>query len=155
MQLLAHSPRRLIGAAALGLTLALAPTTAFAATASPQAPAAKAAAPHLVGCNESSSVRPTRFNPICNDGADTVIDLHWSAWSGSAAKGTGKFYTNTCVPTCAKGKVRLYPVNVSAWRVRSDDYTRFRYSFPHSVPRGLSRSLTISYYAHHWHGKVV
>jgi hypothetical protein len=81
MKLLSCPPRRPIGAAALtlGLALALAPAAASAATASPQAPAAKAPAPHLVGCNESGPVRPTRFNPICDDGAYTVVDLHWSA----------------------------------------------------------------------------
>ena len=155
MRLPTHSTRPLSRAAALGLALALAPTAAFAATASLQSPVAKASAPHLVGCNESSDVRPTRFNPICNDGADTVIKLHWSVWSGSAALGTGEFYTHSCVPNCANGTVRLYAVDVSAWRLRSGDYTRFKYHFTHSVPRGLSRTWTIEYYAHNWHGKVV
>jgi hypothetical protein len=157
MKIFSCSPRHPIGAAALalGLALALAPAAASAAAASPQAVPAKAAAPRLVGCNESSPVGPTRFNPICNDGAYTVIDLRWSAWSDSAAKGAGQFYTHSCVPTCAKGKVTLYPVNVSAWRVRSGDYTRFSYSFARSVPGGFSRSWAIDYNGHRWSGKVV
>jgi hypothetical protein len=157
MNLLSCPPRRPISAAPLGrgLTLALAPAAASAATASPQAPAAKASAPHLVGCNESSRVRPTRFNPICNDGAYTVVELHWSAWSASDAKGAGEFYTQSCVPTCAKGKVTLYPVSVSTWRVRSGDYTRFSYSFTRGVPSGFSRSWTIDYNGRRWSGKVV
>ena len=145
---------RLTGVTVLACATALTPAAAFAATTSPQAPAAKASTPHLVGCNESSSVRPTRYNPICNDGAWTVIRLRWSSWSGSA-EGRGEFYTHTCVPNCASGKVQLYSVDVSAWRVRGGDYTRFRYYFPHSVPRGFSRSWTIEYYNHRWHGKVV
>jgi len=141
--------------AALACAAALTPAVAFAATTSPQAPAVvKAVAPHLVGCNESSSVRPTRYNPICNDGAGTVIRLHWSSWSASAA-GKAEFYTHTCVPNCAKGKVRLYSVDVSASRVRGGDYTRFSYHFTHSVPSGFSRSWTIDYYNHSWHGKGV
>jgi hypothetical protein len=157
MNLLSCPPRRPISAAALGLglTLALAPGAAAAPPASPQAPAAKASAPHLVGCNESSRVRPTRFNPICNDGAYTVVELHWSAWSASDAKGAGEFYTQSCVPTCAKGKVTLYPVSVSTWRVRSGDYTRFSYSFTRGVPSGFSRSWTIDYNGRRWSGKVV
>ncbi|HUJ05923.1 MAG TPA: hypothetical protein VLX31_07425 [Streptosporangiaceae bacterium] len=111
-------------------------------------------APHLVGCNESGPVRPVRYNPICNDGARTIIRLHWSNWSRSAA-GAGRFYTNTCVPSCARGRVRLYDVTVSAWRVLGGDYTRFRYHFPHRIPRGLPRSWTISYYAGRWHGRLV
>jgi opacity protein-like surface antigen len=157
MKLLTCPPRRPISAAALavGLALALAPAAASAATASPQAPAAKAPAPHLVGCNESGRVRPTRFNPICNDGAYTVVGLHWSAWSDSAARGAGEFYTRSCVPTCAKGTVKLYPVNVSAWRVRSGDYTRFSYSFTRGVPSGFSRSWTIDDNGGRWSGRVV
>ena len=37
--------------------------------------------------------------------------------------------------------MKLYPVNVLAWRVRSGDYTRFSYSFTRAVPTGFSRSL--------------
>jgi hypothetical protein len=156
MNFLICSPRQLAIAAALaaGLTVALAPAAAFAAPAFPQAAAAKAPAPRLVGCSESSSVRPTRFNPICNNGAYTVVDLRWSAWS-DAATGAGEFYTHSCVPTCAKGKVTLYPVNVSASRVRSGDYTRFSYSFTRGVPRGFSRSWTIDYNGRDWSGQVV
>lgn len=156
MNIVSFPPRHPIGAAVLALSLALtlAPAAASAAV-SPQAAAATVTAPRLVGCNESSPVRPTRFNPICNDGAYTVIDLRWSAWSGSAARGAGQFYTRSCVPTCAKGKVTLYPVNVSASRVRSGDYTRFSYSFARGVPSGFSRSWTIDYSGRRWSGKVV
>lgn len=56
---------------------------------------------------------------------------------------------------CARGKVRLFDVNVRAWRIRHGHYTRFRYAFPRRVPRGLPRSWTIRYYAGRWHGRVV
>ena len=111
------------------------------------AAAAVKAAPRLLGCNESSSTRPARFNPICNDGNYTVIDLHWSTWSGSAA-GRGGFYVD-------RGKVVRYPVKVSASRVEHGVYTRFSYQFSNAVPRGFSRSWTISYYSGSWHGRVV
>ena len=93
MNLLTCSPRRLATAAALavGLTAALTPAAALAAPAFRPAAAAQAPAPRLIGCNESSSVRPTRFNPICNDGAYTVVDLRWSAWSDSGAAGASEF----------------------------------------------------------------
>jgi hypothetical protein len=78
-----------------------------------------------------------------------------SAWSTSAAKGAGEFYTHSCVPTCAEGKVTLYPVSVSVWRVRSGDYTRFSYSFTRGVPSGFSRSWAIDYNGRRWSGKVV
>jgi hypothetical protein len=149
MKFLGCSPRRTVSAAALALGLILAPAAAAAS------PRASAAAPRLVGCNESSPVRPTRFNPICNDGAYTVVDLRWSAWSDSAATGVGQFYTRSCAPTCATGKVTLYPVRVAAGRVRSCDYTRFSYSFTRGVPAGFSRTWTIDYNVRRWTGKVV
>jgi hypothetical protein len=110
--------------------------------------------PRLVGCNESGPVRPRYYNPICNDGNWTVIKLRWSRWSGTA-RGSGRFYTNNCVPSCAHGKVRLYDVDLSAWRVRAGHYTRLQYRFPHRKPPHFSRSWTIKYYAGRWHGRVV
>jgi hypothetical protein len=143
-------PGRLAGAAAMAGAAALAPAAALAVPAAADA----MAAPHLIGCHPSESVRPSSFNPICNDGAGTAIKLRWSRWSGSA-EGTGEFYTHSCVPDCAQGKVALYRVSLSAGRVRGSDYTRLRYSFPGRVPPGLSRSWVISYAGHQWHGQVV
>ena len=144
------SAGRLAGAAAIAGAAVLTPAAALAAPAA----ASAAAAPHLIGCQPADSVRPSSFNPICNDGEGTAIRLHWSRWSGSAA-GRGEFYTHSCVPDCAQGKVTLYRVSLSAGRVRGGDYTRLRYSFPGRVPAGLSRSWVISYSGHQWHGKVV
>jgi hypothetical protein len=138
------SPGRLAGTAALACAAALIPAAALAAP----------APPHLIGCDPAASVRPSSYNPICNDGAGTVIKLRWSRWSRSAA-GHGEFYTHSCVPNCAQGKVRLYRVDLSARRVQGGHYTRLRYFFPGSVPSGLSRSETIAYFGHQWHGKVV
>lgn len=109
-------------------------TTASAAT----------AAAHLRGCNESSSVRPARFNPVCNDGSYTVIGLHWPRWSGTAA-GSGEFVTH-------HGN---FGIRVMAWRVRHGHYTRFQYKFTRHVPRGFPRTWTIKYNSGHWHGLVV
>jgi hypothetical protein len=146
------SPRRLAAVATLACAAALAPAAAVA-TPALAAPAA-APAPHLVGCDTSDSVRPSLYNPICNDGAWTVIHLSWFRWA-QAAEGRGEFYTHTCVPSCAQGTVRLYRVRLSAWRARAGDYTRLRYYFPDRVPAGFSRSWTIAYYGHQWHGRVV
>jgi hypothetical protein len=111
-------------------------------------------APHLVGCDPAAAVRPAAYNPICNDGAGTVIRLHWSWWAGTAV-GTGEFYTHTCVPNCATGKETLYRVSLRASRVRGGDYTRLRYTFPGRVPAGLSRTFVSRYSGHQWHGKLV
>jgi|HubBroStandDraft_3_1064219.scaffolds.fasta_scaffold288341_1 hypothetical protein len=133
-----------------------------AAAITPAAPGASASSvPHLRGGSESSLVRPSYFNPIVNDGAATVVGLHWSRWSGTA-RGTGGFFTHNCMPNCAQGKTRDFPVRVSAWRVRHGDYTRFQYHFTRSIPGGqwwhgprLPRTWTIQYSNGSWHGKHV
>jgi hypothetical protein len=150
MPRLTCSAGRLAGAAAMAGAAALAPAAALAAPATADA----AAVPHLIGCRPAAAVRPASYNPICNDGAGTVTKLHWSRWSGTAA-GTGEFYTHSCVPSCAQGKVTLYRVSLATSRVRGGGYTRLRYTFPGRVPAGLSRSLVITYSGHQWHGQVV
>jgi hypothetical protein len=128
-------------AAALTLTIAAVPAANARTT------------PRLLGC-ETARVRPSWFNPICNDGSGSVLRLHWSRWSGSA-DGRGQFFMHICSPNCAQGKVTLYPVRVSAWRVRNGVYTRFGYTFLRAVPAGFARSWTIAWYAGTWHGRVV
>ena len=71
--------------------------------------AAASSAPHLRGGSGIQSVRPSYFNPIVNDGAATVIRLHWSRWSASAEE-RGKFFTHNCIPNCAQGRKWLTPV---------------------------------------------
>ncbi|HEV2375422.1 MAG TPA: hypothetical protein VGS19_25080 [Streptosporangiaceae bacterium] len=130
--------RKVIGTAALAAVM-MGGALAGAGTAAAAAPV-----PRLRGCNESSLVRPTWFNPICNDGSYTVQSLHWAEWS-AAANGSGQFYTH-------KGD---YPINVMAWRWHRCNYTRFRYQFTRHVPAGFPRSWTIRYYSGRWHGLVV
>lgn len=43
--------------------------------------------------------------------------MKWSQWSGQAL-GTGTEVVNTCVPSCAAGKLESYPVIVVLWRVK-------------------------------------
>jgi hypothetical protein len=142
--------RRLAGAAVMAGAAALAPAAALAAPAAADA----ASAPHLAGCSPAASVRPASYNPICTDGQGTVTRLHWSRWAGTAL-GTGEFYTHSCVPSCAAGKVTLYRADLGASRIRGGDYTRLRYTFPGRVPAGLHRSFVITYSGHQWHGQVV
>jgi hypothetical protein len=137
---------RLAGLAAVVLTFA--GMLAVAA-----APVAALPGVTLADCG-GSAVRPSVYNPICNDGAGTVIGLHWSSWGASAA-GHGQFFTHRCVPDCALGSITLYPVDVSAWRVQGDHYTRFEYRFTHRVPAGYSREWVLSFSGGRWHGRTV
>jgi hypothetical protein len=71
---------RLGGLAAAALAFAGMMTAAAAPVAAlPGHPGAR-----LSGCN-GPVVRPATYNPICNDGAGSVIHLHWSSWAASAS----------------------------------------------------------------------
>lgn len=146
-----------ITAVAAGPALALGIAAATMAPAASASPASSA--PHLRGGSESSTIRPSYFNPIVNDGAATVVKLRWTKWS-TTARGTGGFFTHTCDPNCAEGKTRDFPVKVTAWRIRGGDYTRFQYHFTQNIPGKpwwnsprLPRTWTIKYYNGDWHGK--
>jgi hypothetical protein len=132
------------GAASLAVAAVCVTTLGLATAPGAHAGTSGARPARLPGCSESGSVRPARYNPICNDGSYTVIQLHWSTWSGTAA-GKGEFYE----------RAGRYPVSVSAWRVRGGIYTRFSYTFSAAVPDGFPRSWTISYSSGAWHGRVV
>jgi hypothetical protein len=140
---------RLAGLAAIALTFA----GALAATAAPVAALPDHSGAELSSCS-GPVVRPSVYNPVCNDGAGSVLGLHWSSW-GATASGHGELFTHRCVPDCALGTITLYPVDVSAWRVRDDHYTRFEYRFTHRVPAGYSREWVLSFYSGRWHGRIL
>jgi hypothetical protein len=64
---------------------------------------------------------------------------HWSAWSGSSARASGKLWVNTCAPTCAAGHYRTYRAQVSFSRVAVHDgvryFSRMRLSYWHGGQR--------------------
>jgi len=140
---------RLAGLAAVIIAFA----TVLTAVAAPVAATPAQAGPRLDGCN-GPAVRPSEYNPICNDGAGSVIKLHWSSWGGTAS-GYGQLFTHRCVPDCALGTITLYPVDVYAWRVQGGVYTRFEYRFTRRVPAGLPRDWVLSFYGGRWHGRLV
>jgi hypothetical protein len=140
---------RLAGLAAIVLAFG----GALSAAAAPVAALPGHPGVQLSGCN-GPVVRPLVYNPICNDGAGTVIRLHWSSWA-AAASGRGEFYTRRCTPDCSLGTITVYPVDVSAWRVRDDHYTRFEYRFTNRVPAGYTRAWVLSFYGGRWHGRTV
>jgi hypothetical protein len=142
---------RLAGLAAIVLSFAAMLTAAAAPVAA--LPGHPATSPRLHDC-AGPAVRPSVYNPICNDGAWSVVAVHWSSW-GATARGSGLFLVHDCSPNCGQGKVTLYPVDLSASRVQGGDYTRLAYYFPRHVPRGFPRGWVISYYGGSWHGRVI
>jgi hypothetical protein len=140
---------RLAGMAAIVVSFAV----MLSALAAPVAATPAQGGPRLDGCS-GPAVRPSDFNPVCNDGEGTVIHLRWSSW-GTSASGVGEFYSHRCVPDCALGAITLYPVDVSAWRVQDGVFTRFEYRFTGRVPNGLPHEWLLSFYSGLWHGRIV
>ncbi|MGP2436243.1 hypothetical protein [Streptomyces sp. JW3] len=99
-----------LGAAA---ALAAAPLTAASATTpSPEPDRHRASGPVLADCQGRGEVRPGAYLLACGDGNSRLDALHWSRWGSDAAVGRGVNVVNDCVPYCAAGTFRSYPVTV-------------------------------------------
>ena len=70
-------------------------------------------------------VRPALAQVMWPDTYVFVRTPHWSAWSGSSARASGKLWVNTCKPTCSAGHHRTYNAQVSFWRVAVRDGVRY------------------------------
>jgi hypothetical protein len=68
-----------------------------------------------IDCQGAPVVRPQTFLLACADGGDRLNKLHWTSWSPGYATATGIQAMNDCVPSCADGKVRDYPIRVILW----------------------------------------
>lgn len=69
----------------------------------------------VIDCQGAPVARPGTFPLACADDGDQLNALHWTSWSPGYATGTGIQAMNDCVPSCADGKVRDYPVRVILW----------------------------------------
>ena len=104
--------RRRVAIAAGLAALALAAGLPALASAAPAAPRGEV----VVSCTGRARVRPHSFVLTCADGNDYLAGLHWVSWRAGAAFGRGTEHVSTCVPDCARGHVRAYPVLVTLWR---------------------------------------
>jgi len=101
---------------ALGLAVGALTSAAQAASRAP------ASARHLyseqtvaVNCQARAQVRPSTFTLACADANDNLAHLSWASWSPGMASATGVQEENDCVPDCAAGRFRGYPVDVVFW----------------------------------------
>jgi hypothetical protein len=99
---------------AVALLLAGAVATTVGACASRPAPSG-GPAPVTVSCQGRGEVRPARLVLACADGNAYLAGLHWAAWT-PAARGTGTYWINDCVPDCAAGKFNAFPARVTLSR---------------------------------------
>lgn len=66
--------------------------------------------------------------------------LHWTAWTGVHARGTGAIWLNNGVPDDARGTFYPYAVTVRAFRPRNGVFTRLAFVYwmgdwPHATVR--------------------
>lgn len=74
--------------------------------------AGNASQPFAINCN-TEQFKPKRIVLACGDAGTWLGKLKWSSWSGSSAKGAGRYNANTCTPDCAAGHIKSYPVKVT------------------------------------------
>ncbi|MFJ9822751.1 hypothetical protein ACIRSU_00020 [Streptomyces sp. NPDC101160] len=137
------TPAYMLCAAAL-LALPLSPG---AATAVPRsAPAADVV---VVDCFTKPQVRPADFLLACGDGNNRLTGLHWTSWGPRSATGTGTDLVNDCVPYCAAGTFRSYPVTVTLSRPEPWPreagvlhFTRLRLAYTGAAPAPLPSEVT-------------
>ena len=55
---------------------------------------------------------PKTITQYCADAGAGVINIKWTTWGSTSAKGIGTYYINGCDPDCASGKDSYTKVNV-------------------------------------------
>jgi hypothetical protein len=64
----------------------------------------------VVGNCDKSEVKPSSIILACADVNNYVNKIHWRAFGGPTASGSGTFVENTCTPSCVAGKFKDYPI---------------------------------------------
>ena len=104
----------------------------------------------IVTCTGKGVTSPASYVIACADGNDYLKGLNWSSW-GVPAKGFGKEAINTCVPSCAAGHVKTYPVMVELsrpkpWPHHSGKryFSRMILTYTKVVPKGFHKTRTVT-----------
>ncbi len=63
-------------------------------------------------CGLGAVTKPSSIMQYCADGGAGVINIKWSSWGSTSAKGAGTYYINGCTPSCAEGSIYKSSVNV-------------------------------------------
>ena len=136
---------------ALGLAVGALTSAAQAASRAP------ASARHLyseqavaVNCQARAQVRPSTFTLACADANDNLAHLSWASWSPGMASATGVQEENDCVPDCAAGQFRGYPVDVVFWgtgavhgQPGSQRYTEVTLLYPGARPAHQAATFSV------------
>jgi len=92
-------------AGSLGLALAANAATVTAPAHSPKFV--------VLDCSYKPEVKPKDYTLTCADDGLRLQGLHWTRWTSRGAAGTGTFYENLCMPSCADGHIVHMPVRVT------------------------------------------
>ena len=92
-------------------------------------------------------VEPPRIVLACGDGGLFVSHLHWTKWRHRHARGKGRLYAKSCVPSCAEGHFEKYPVRIRLRKVkrgicggqRLPLFRKAILNFPHDKPSHARR----------------
>lgn len=103
----------------------------------------------VVDCSGEARVRPADYLLACGDGNNRLVGLRWDTWGAVTATATGTDMVNDCVPYCAAGRFRGYPVNVTLsgpepWpgHPGTSRFTTVRLVFPGPAPSPLPHDVT-------------
>ncbi|WP_420705830.1 hypothetical protein [Streptomyces sp. NRRL F-5065] len=112
-------------------------------------PRHRAPQPVLIDCAQQPEVRPGSFIVACGDANSVLTSLQWSRWDARAAVATGINDVNDCVPDCAAGTFRPYPVVVRLDRARAAEqdagqvrFTRLSLTYTDGRPDGSPPVVT-------------
>ena len=99
----------------------------------------------------AGSYRPKSVALSCGSGGYDLERLQWRGWNNNIATARGRARINDCIPFCAEGTARRYPVHVRASRPRfcpGDSglrYTRLQITYPRNRLNGVPRRSTRSF----------
>jgi hypothetical protein len=133
---LAMAGLAMAGLAMAGLAVAGPP--GFARTSSAATVPAAGTSTAVLGCERKPEIRPGNFTLACADDNSYLTALHWTSWTGQRATATGTQELNDCVPYCAEGHFRGYPVHVILWDAAAvadtQAYQRITLTYPGTRP---------------------
>jgi hypothetical protein len=73
----------------------------------------------IVDCLGKPRVEPSTIVLACADENSLVSSITWTSWTGDLASGSGTLEQNDCIPDCAAGHFRSYPVLLVLWAGQS------------------------------------
>ncbi|MEV7526381.1 hypothetical protein [Streptomyces sp. NPDC091371] len=99
----------------------------------------------VADCAGLPQVRPPDYLLACGDGNNRLVGLVWDTWNTRTATARGTDMVNDCVPYCAAGRFRAYPVEVTLshpapWPERpgTSRFTAIRLVYPGAAPAPYS-----------------